>query len=195
MAGNCGSITDDIFNNCDETLIGGVRDRLILFNKADLDNGSYTRNVTNGQIIEGITLPSSPQARGYVFEGQNNSIDASTSLSKGRYSVGYLHRIVFRIFTNSPAVKEQLEAMAKGKVVAIIQNNFQGASGQASFELFGMEAGLEVLELTADKSDADTQGAYVVTLSTNEQFREGHLPATPFLTDFETTRDWIEALL
>jgi hypothetical protein len=195
MAGNCGKITDDIFNNCDETLIGGVRDRLILFNTDDIDNGSITRNTSNGQIIEGITLPSSPQARGFVFEGQNNSIDASTSLSKGRYSVGYIHRLVFRIFTNSPAVKEQLEAMAKGKVVAIVQNNFQGASGQGAFEISGLEAGLEVIELTSDKSDADTQGAYVVTLSTNEQFREGHLPATAFLTDFETTRDWIEALL
>lgn len=195
MAGNCGKISDDIFNNCDETLIGGVRDRLILFNKIDLDNGSYTKNITNSQIIEGITLPTSPQTRAYAFEGQNNSIDVSTSLSKGTYSVGYLHKTVFRVFTNNPAVKEQLEAMAKGKVVAIVQNNFQGATGQGAFELLGMEAGLEVIELTSDKSDGDTQGAYVVTLSTNEKYREGHLPATPFLTDFETTRDWIEALL
>jgi hypothetical protein len=61
--------------------------------------------------------------------------------------------------------------------------------------LFGMDSGLEVLEMISDKSDADTQGAYVVTLSTNEKFKEGHLPATVFLTDFETTRDLVEALV
>jgi len=193
MAGNCGKISDDIFNNCDETLVGGVRDRLVLINIDDID--TYTKNVTNTQIIEGITLITSPAARGYVFEGQNNSIDDSSSLSKGAYSVGYLHKIVFRVFGNSPEIKEQLEALAKGKTVAIVQNNFKGATGSAAFELKGMDSGLEVLEMTTDKSDADTQGAYVVTLSTNEKFKEGHLPATVFLTNFDTTRDLVDALI
>ena len=191
MAGNCGKISDDIFNDCDETLIGGVRDRLVLFNIDDID--TYTKNVTNSQIIEDINLITSPAARGYVFEGQNNSIDDSTALSKGAYSVGYMHKIIFRVFGNGPEIKKQLEALAKGKTVAVVQNNFKGADGQAAFELKGMDSGLEVLELTSDKSDADTQGAYVVTLSTNEKFKEAHLPATVFITDFETTRDMIDS--
>lgn len=190
---NCGKISDDIFLNCNETMVGGVRDKLYLFNIDDIDD--YQKNVSNSQIIEGVDLITSPAARGYVFEGQNNSNDASMQLTKGAYSVGYTHKIIFRIFSNDPNTKKQLEAMAKGKSVAIVQNNFQGSNGNSAFELFGLDVGLEVLEMTSDKSDADTQGAYVVTLSTNAKYREGHLPATVFLTDFSTTRDLIEALV
>lgn len=190
---NCGNITDDIFNNCDETLIGGVRDKLVLFNLGDLL--PYTKNVSNAQIIEAINLITSPSARGYVFEGQNNSNDISTELTKGAYSVGYTHKIVFRIFGNNAEIKIQLESLAKGKTVAVVQNNFQGSMGESAFELFGADAGLEVLEMTSDKSDADTQGAYVVTLSTNAKFKEGHLPATVFINSFEDTNDMINALL
>lgn len=190
---NCGNITDDIFNNCDETLIGGVRDKLVLFNLGDLL--PYTKNVSNAQIIEAINLITSPSARGYVFEGQNNSNDISTQLTKGAYSVGYTHKIVFRIFGNNAEIKQQLESLAKGKTVAVVQNNFQGSEGESAFELFGADAGLEVLEMTSDKSDADTQGAYVVTLSTNAKFKEGHLPATVFINSFEDTNDMINALL
>lgn len=190
---NCGNITDDIFNNCDETLIGGVRDKLVLFNLGDLL--PYTKNVSNAQIIEAINLITSPSARGYVFEGQNNSNDISTELTKGAYSVGYTHKIVFRIFGNNAEIKMQLESLAKGKTVAVVQNNFQGSMGESAFELFGADAGLEVLEMTSDKSDADTQGAYVVTLSTNAKFKEGHLPATVFINSFEDTNDMINALL
>ncbi len=194
MAGNCGQISDDILNDCDETVIGGVRDRLILFNKDDID-GKYTKNVLNPQIIEDITLATSPAKRGFVYEGQNNSNDVSANLSKGAYSGGYIHKIIFRIFGNGPEIKAQLEALAKGKTVAIIQNNFKGAADQAAFELFGMDSGLEVLEMITDKSDADTQGAYVVTLQTNEKYKEGHLPATILDTDFNTTLAMINSLI
>lgn len=190
---NCGKISDDIFNNCDETLTGGVRDRLVLFNIDDIDDYDY--NISNPQIIEAINLVTSPATRGYVFEGQNNSIDDSSALVKGKYSVGYSHQIVFRIFGNGPEIKKQLEALAKGKTVAVIQNNFHGSTGSAAFELKGKEQGLEVTVMETNKSDADTQGAYVVTLATNPDRKEGHLPATVFDTNFETTRDMIDALI
>jgi hypothetical protein len=190
---NCGRISDDILNDCAFPLVGGVKDRLILINADDIDE--YTVSVSNPQIIEDIALVTSPAARGYEFEGLNSSNDKETSLNFGRYTRTYNHQVTFRVFQNGPDVKAQLEALAKGKVVAIVEHNFRGSDGSAAFELLGRVQGLEVLEMTSNMSDQETQGAYVVRLSTPELFKEPNLPATVFITDYATTKTMVDGLL
>lgn len=192
MASNCGKLDGDILLNCDYPLIGGNKDILKLINQEDLD--SVTRNSTNTQIIEAINLVSSPQAVAYEIEGKNNSNDIRAALVKARYSEGYDHEIIFRVFTNGPDVKKKLEAMAKGTFIAVIENNFRGSTGNAAYEIYGLDVGLELLELETNKSDAETQGAYVITLRTPELFKEPHLPATFFLTSYSATKTLFDAL-
>jgi hypothetical protein len=195
MPNNCGRISANILLNCDYPIVGGVEDRLILINKADWDNATLVRDGSNPQIIESIALETSPARYAYEVEGKNNSIDVKSTLVKARYSEGYSHEIIYRVFNISPAIKEQIEAKAKGRLVAITQNNFKGATGNAAFEIHGMDIGLELVEAESNKSDAETQGAYVLTLRTPENFKESHLPATLFDTDFATTKAVVDGLL
>jgi hypothetical protein len=195
MPNNCGRISANILLNCDYPIVGGVNDRLILMNKDDWDNATKSQNASNPQIYENIVLPTSPQAFAYEVEGKNNSIDVKSSLVKARYSDGYSHEIIYRIFNISPEIKEQIEAKAKGRLVAITQNNFKGQTGSAAFEIHGSDIGLELVEAESNKSDAETQGAYVLTLRTPEAFKESHLPATLFITDFATTKAVVDGLL
>ena len=189
----CGSISEDILINCAAPLVGGNKDRLVLMNQSDIEG--LVRNVTNTQIIEGINLVASPAARAYQYEGKNNSIDSKTDLVKTRYSTNYDHQVIFRIFGDGPTIKQQVESLVTGKIVAILEKNYRGEDGEASFEIRGLDVGLEVTALTKDDSDAETQGAYVITLSSPEAFKEPHLPATLFLTDYATTRALVDALL
>lgn len=191
MAGVCGSISAGILIDCDNPIIGGVKDRLILMNLSDIS--SVTRNVANKQIVEAITKGAGKV--GYVYEGQKSSIDAKATLVQSAYSVGFTHELIFRVFSNSPVVKAQLEAMARGQIVAVVENNYRGVAGNASFEIFGLDAGLTVTALETNKSDQDTQGAYVVTLSTNDKFREPHLPSTLFITDYAASLAVFNGLL
>ena len=52
----CGSITEDIDIDCDNPMVAGADDQLILINKADID--STTKNGTNPLIVEDMLLAS-----------------------------------------------------------------------------------------------------------------------------------------
>lgn len=193
MAGNCGRLTDDLLNNCDYPLVGGVKDRLILINQDDVD--SYTENVSNPQIITDITLNASPAVRAYEIEGINSSNDKLVALVKGAYSTTWNHQITVRIFSTGADVKKQIENMTKGKLIALVEHNYRGENGDAAFEILGRVQGLEVLECTQDMSDTETQGAWVLRLSSPEKFKEPNTPATFFDTNYATTKAKVDALL
>ena len=85
--------------------------------------------------------------------------------------------------------------MVDGLVIAILQNKFRGENGDTEFEIYGLDTGLEVQELTRIQQDADTQGAYNIVLRSSEQSKEAHLPATLFLTDRAITKAIVDGLL
>jgi hypothetical protein len=188
--GICSKITSNILANCDKPLVGGVKDKLVLVNLEDIE--ALTRNEDNPQIIEGVTLVEA--LIGFLLEGINNSIDAKTALVKKKYSNGWDHDIVFRIIDNSPEIKEQVEKLVGGRVVAFLENNFKGTDDKAAFEVYGSELGLIVKSVEADKSNADTQGGLVITLGCADEYKEPHMPASFFITDYTTTKAAFEAL-
>lgn len=190
---SCGKISADALINCAQQLVGGVKDRLILINQDDIDTITY--DIDNPLIVTDITLVSSPAARAYVFEGKNNSIDASWALNKGKYANNYDHTVVFKIFDDSPEVRQQIEALANGKFVAIQENNYRGANDEAAFEIKGLGVGLVLTVAKGDRSDADTQGAPDLTLATPDTYKEPKLPAFFFDTDYVTTRAAVNALI
>lgn len=155
----------------------------------------YDVNNSNSQIIEGVNLVTSPAARGYVFEGYTNSIEPTTTLVKGAYRSLWNHQILFRVFANTPEAKEQIEAIKNGSFVAILENNYRGVNGNAAFELYGKVQGLELTVTEAIKNDAESQGAYVLTLSTPENTKEPNLPATVFITNYAATKALVESLI
>lgn len=189
----CAEITQNVLVDCDTPLVGGANDRLLLMNKTTWENATITRDVNNPRLITNIVLPTGEDA--FNYEGKNSSVEPRSALVVNRYSEVYDHEVIFKVFANSAAVKTELESLAKGLVVAIVQNNHKGADGQAAFEVYGDDAGLKVQELQRTVSDTDTQGAYNLVLRSAEQAREGHLPATIFDTDFATTKALIDGLV
>lgn len=190
----CGKITAGLSASCSTPIKGGTNDELTLINKDDFDAAAITRNVSNPQIIENIVLPSGTS--GYVYQGQLNSNEPVANLVKARYSKGYNHQVTGKVFDISPVAKAQLELLAKGKVVAIVQNNHRGATGNCAYELYGNDQGLDLSELIRTGNDPDTEGAYSIVLKTDEAIgKESHLPATIFITDFATTKALVDGLV
>lgn len=85
--------------------------------------------------------------------------------------------------------------MIKGRFIAIVENNYTGEDGNGSFELYGKIQGLEISELTRSSSDADTQGAYVITLTSPADQKEPALPASIFDTSYAVTKAMVDSLL
>lgn len=188
----CDKISDDILKDCDNPPAGGANDRLILFNFDDID-GNVTYDGTNPIIVTNITLASG--VRGYVYEGQNNSNEPRSALVKGRYVDSYDHEVRFKVFDNSPDAKEQIQKLGKGKVVALVQNNRKGSSGNSAFEIYGLETGLELQELERALANADTQGAYDLLIRNDEVSRPATLPHSLWDTSFATTLALVNSLI
>ncbi len=187
----CGKIASNILIDCNNPLIAGTNDELIIMNKVDI--ASVTRNGVNPQIIEGITMVSGATA--FQYEGKNNSVEPSYELRKLRYAEVYGHNVNFKVFTNSAAIKKELEALAKGDTVAIIKNNHEGIGGASAYEIYGIDSGLNVTEMVRNPTESETQGAHNVLLATPEESSEAHMPSTLFLTNLATTKAIVDGLL
>ena len=161
----CGEISAGLAPDCDFPLMGGTTEDLVLINYGDID--SVTRNVTNKQIIEAITL-NTAALKGYKFEGKNESVEPQTNLVKQRYADAYDHEVMFIVFLNTPVAKQQMEKMVHGKLVAIVENKHKNSAGDTTYEIYGLGVGLYVMELNRIVVDADTQGAYKIILRTPE---------------------------
>lgn len=189
----CDALTAGIAYDCANPPSGGVNDRLILLNFADVEAATVTYDNTNPIIVSNIALAGS--AVGYVFEGVNNSNEPRAAMVKGRYVNGYDHEVRFKCFDNSPTAKLQLGKLDGAQVVAIVQNNRKGATGNSAFEIYGLQTGLRLQELERILADAETQGAYNILLRNDEISRPSSLPHTLFVTDFAATLAIVNGLL
>jgi len=188
----CAVISNNILVDCDNPLQAGTKDTLILINYDDWLDAAVSVNGTNARIIEDIVLASG--VTGYKVEGINNSTLPTHAFVKGRFLGSFDHQVNFKCFTLSPTVKSELVKMSKGRFVAIVENNFKGATGNAAYEVYGMDSGLILETMERDPGNQDTQGAYDVTLKSSEFSREAHLPATIFITDYDTTKTLVDGL-
>lgn len=188
----CGDITANIAVNCLNPIQGGTEDVLYLINRSDWDDAAITYNVSNTELIENIVLASGKVA--FTYAGVNQSIKPKAEMVKGEYTTFYNHEINFKVFDVSPASKEQLELLAKGQMVAIVQNKYKGTGGNAAFEVYGSDSGLECSQNIREISGGDSGGAFDLILKSNEVSLEPHLPKTVFITDYATTKTLVEGL-
>ena len=189
----CGKLIQNILYDCSNPVIGGVESVVYLFNRSDIVG--YVRDTVNPQIITDITMAtitpasgSNPAilAKGFRYEGYNTSVKPKTTFVKKDYSARYDHMIDFVIFAKGSDIKAEIEKMGTNRVVAIIENIHK--SGDSAFEIFGTDLGLELTTLKSDPNDANSEGAYEINLTSPANFKEPHMPATFFVTDYATTK-------
>lgn len=184
---NCIGITINADYDCANPPIAGVEERLVLMNFEDI--ASFTVDGTNPSIITAFTLVAGKQA--YSFQGVRNSLVPEQHYTPGRFSPSqYDHVVNFLVWEFTQAQKDNLEAMAIKKQVAIIQNADQ------TFEVYGIRNGLELTQNDRLPGDQDTGGGYSLILKTSDnEAKEPKLPRSFFSTDFATTKDLVDDLL
>ena len=190
----CGQITQGAIFDCDFPIAPGVDERLILVNKDDWDEAVITYDVTDSFIITNAVLPTGKQ--GWAFEGNRQSNNPQYNMIPTTVSIGYDHQVDFLVFDISAIQKENLEKMALGKMVAVVENNRGKGNGENYFEVYGVEVGVEVITLSRIPSDAETAGAFSLSLKTSDNAgKEPKMPPTWFDTDYNTTKALVDLLL
>lgn len=182
----CDQITIGAIYDCQNPLQGGAKSRLILVNLDDI--ASVTYNSTD--VITAITLSTNKVA--YLFEGFKNSLVKSEEMinPESKQSV-FRHKIDFTVFDISQAQKNNLQRMALGRFVAIVENTQRGSN---SFEVYGVNAGLVMAPGVVRASNANN-GAFKLSLQSAEGEEEIKLPQTFLSTDYSTTLTAVNNLL
>ena len=176
----------DIALECDEVIVPGVRDRMILLNHEDL--GAIVYDGANPLLATGLSMINGTRA--YSFVGRNGSIEPNERLAQDTYQKLFFHDVTFRVFSDSPEAKKFVQDMVNGKAVAILETN------NNKFEIYGVDAGLELKDFGNNRSDPNEVG-YRLDMGTNEdRNRESKLPLSLLVGgDFASTRTFVDSLL
>jgi len=173
MAQRClGLITAAVTPNCTYPLINGDEVIVRIANRSQID--TYTFG-SNPLVIEDITMLST--FKFWKFTAAKDSVISKSSLLVKKFGNRHKHSLDLVIMAVNGATKTQLEALAQGNVVVIVEHKFKGLNGESAFEIFGREQGMEMSVLDRDQSNGDNLGGYAITLTTNDNAPEGHLPA------------------
>lgn len=189
----CAKIGQNMVIDCDNPIIAGAEDELMIINYADWKDATITRNGTNPQIIEDIALPSG--IVGYIWQGQNGSIMPKCTMVKaGKYQKRWKHTVSGFVFSNSPDIKAELNTASKGRFVVIVKKNFEGTDGNAAYEIYGDRVGLLLEECEKDDNNTETQGAWSFMFATPEENLEPFPQASLFINDLATTKAVYDSL-
>lgn len=184
----CGTISKNLtLAECGNS-VAGIEASFILMNFDDIDRSESTET---GDVLSGITMKDGKH--GYRYESHNNSFESSVAFNNGTYSKAFTHQVIIRVFSKTQEVKDQLNALAQGRVVAIVKNK-TNRNPETKYEVYGWENGLEVSDFQAASTDADGV-IYTITLASRDDSREGMLPVSFYAGSEAQTEAAIEALL
>lgn len=179
----CGTITRGAIPICADDgtpLKSGTMPRMILFNLEDVL--SVTESTSTPNLLTAMTLATNTV--GYVFEGYKQDVKPTQEfVVPGNGGTMFKHMVNFIVYDITQLQKNNLQRMAKGKYVAIVEN--KGKNSEA-FEVFGLGSGMEIVPGVARDTNANG-GGYIITLATPETESEPMLPQTYFTTDYATT--------
>lgn len=183
---DCGKISANLILASCATNSVAVEPEVILINHADIESVEM-----EGGVVSGIVLKSG--AAGYKYETFRNGVESQVTVNQNSYLTRFAHQVLFRSFVKTQDVKDQINALANARVVAIVKN-VSNYEEDVKFEVFGLGNGLVLTDLQAVSTDADGV-VYAVTLASEESALEAQLPASFFDTSLEQTETAIEALL
>lgn len=183
---NCGNILGNIEFNCENQITTGT---VIVYISNYNDVSGVVKN--EERLITSMSFASCL----YKIEGRQNSVAPNYSLIKGSFTELYDHVVKCLGFDISPETKLNLEGAKSGRFVVIVENVYKGYGGKNAFEVYGLNAGLEMTILTRDSNNNDTQGAFDLTFATNKN-KEPFMPLY-FQTDgsYQSTKLFLENAL
>ena len=165
----CCVLTNGQILDCQNLPVGGVSDKLFIYNREDFlkvkDNLVFDAGTGS---ITSITNPTGIQAYSFDVPPNSAKFPGEIVAVEGGFKT-YNHSANFPIIKNKQLAKNQAMAMALSKVVVIYWKN----SGEG--ELLGLEQGLSVVTNGYDPSNIDTGGTIPLELKT-EGARESKMP-------------------
>lgn len=188
---NCAGITKGASISCDDPLVVGIEQRVLLANRKDVEAISFDPG--DNHVITGITMKSGTAF--YEFDGVNQTIKARSELVRNPTSNSYKHFVDLSVFEVDSTSLTNLEGMAYASQIAIVIQREDTSLGNGAIAVYGVNSGMQLITATRDPGDTENGGAFLANLSTpDEGFIETRFPDPFFDTDYATTIAKVEAL-
>lgn len=190
-------ITQDIQNDCDNPIVGGIEPNGVIINRQDIDYDNVVFDDTRKNVIK--ALPLKAGARGYkvYIPGSTPFAGTKATMEKGTNRNTFTNDLAMIVMNNDPDVCAKIiDAIANGSFVVIYENKFKNINkatnpGDSAFQIVGYYQGAKAETLENDKYSEDTEGGWSVLLQETKSPKSGLFL---FDTDIATTRELIESL-
>lgn len=185
----CGEITRGaVVDDCADIPPGGTRARVLLANFDDVL--SYTEDAN--EQITAITMDSG--ATFFEFTGFRNDMKSFQEVIKPEIGLPkFKHSVGLIVYDNTQLQKNNVENIARGKFVAIIENKGKDVN---SLEVVGKGVGLEIVAGQI-RNAHENGGFFTLTLSTADDIGElePQLPQTLTAASYAAIQTLVDNLL
>jgi hypothetical protein len=178
-------IAVDITSKCADPLFQGHAQKAWLINKADL--ASFT---ASDNTISAITLATGAKAVAIEVNTKNPFNGTLTAMEEGDIRNTFTHTVTFHIPNDGAAFRKDIvDNIVNGKFVIIVENEWQGTSGDHAFSVYGIDKGLQA---SGDNTEDSDNGGWTFTL-----VESGVATSGKFFwdTDYATSLSSLDALL
>jgi len=148
---------------------------------------SVTTSTSTPNLLTALTFATNTVS--YLFEGYKQDVKPTQEViapSNGQNQ--FKHNLNFLVYEISQLQKNNLQRLAKGRFIAIVENKGKDAN---AFEVYGLNSGLELVPGVV-RDPLANGGGYLISLATMENEFEPLLPQTLFDTDYATTKALVE---
>lgn len=156
------ALAQDIAASCDNPQVRGLRNTGYLMNYDDID---WDTCVKKGNVVSKIAMLSGKRAFEVYVPGKTPFTGTQAEMAEGTYRNKFNKTASIVVLNSGPDVSANvIDQLANGRFVFIFENQYQGADGKNTFEIYGWEQGLSASAATNEKYSEDTDGGWAVTL-------------------------------
>lgn len=155
----------DLVAPCDGLSSAGLKNTGYIANYDDVDWDNIVRDENNPNIVKQFALKAGKHAYKVYVPGKTPFTGTNKALATGTYRNKFTKQVMLVVLSNGAGVSHDIiDQLANGRFVVILENDFQGATKDNTFEFYGLELGCAATEMSDDKYSEDTDGGWSVTL-------------------------------
>lgn len=185
-------ISSCISASCDNPIFSGIEQVGFIFNfqhvtgyTVDENNPNLVTDLELAEISEGVT------ATGYkiVNLGRTPFQGSNTAFAQGNVSNKFNETVQLVVPDASATAAMQVDNLANGKFIVVLNNSYEGSDGTGKWQIYGLKRGLQSSDIQRDPYSTDTDGSFVVTLTS-----EGVPNSAMFLQHSTDTLQYLESI-
>lgn len=189
----CSLITTGFVAGCSTTPVAGLEVDLYVANRSEIDLTASTFG-TDGELTA-IVMQTGKKF--YKFTGKGTSNSLQIDMVEGKFSNDqWSHLLKNIVFDNTALTKKNIiKKFPSSDLVVVVNNKWKGTGGNMAFEALGWTVGLTGKAIQRKSDNAETAGAWEVTLASPKDQYEDNPGINVFITDYATTLAMMEALI